>query len=296
MWAVPLGAEELGEAAGTLATAIANSSNCSACLRCVSCCCSSASLCCFFSASWDAARVSRTLSIERTASLSPPLVSDNAFERDEYSSRLTLEASEAVTCDFMAATSASREVSFSRALAGRYRASAYLRGVALRGAFDLTIAPASISLPSCAAVGSGLHEAIAGRTATFQISARDRVGNLRVHGEHRWVVRIEARGDDDASGMYTAAADIVSKGQVRDIVALRIFASASTSTCSLICLSVFLSSCLRSICALIYTLHAGLTTSSAVTCNVRVARCNPFSASSKSLSRPKQMTIMVLLS
>jgi hypothetical protein len=96
--------------------------------------------------------------------------------------------------------------------------------------------------------------------------------------------------------MYTAAADIVSKGQVRDIVALRIFASASTSTCSLICLSVFLSSCLRSICALIYTLHAGLTTSSAVTCNVRVARCNPFSASSKSLSRPKQMTIMVLLS
>lgn len=42
--------------------------------------------------------------------------------------------------------------------------------------------------------------------------------------------------------MYTAAADIVSKGQVRDIVALRIFAPASTSICSLICLPIFLSS------------------------------------------------------
>ena len=107
-------------------------------------------------------------------------------------------------------------VRFSRARAGTYRLRAHLHGQAVRGELPIRVVPGPLHLPSCAVFGSGLHEAVAGSTATFDIFARDGVRNLIAGGGLSWMVRIEPRGDDDALDLVAAANEATSGLAITD--------------------------------------------------------------------------------
>lgn len=110
-------------------------------------------------------------------------------------------------------------VRFSRARVGEYVLRAFFQGGAVRGCLPIRVLPGALDIQRCDAAGDGLHEALAAQSARFTITARDAVGNVVTGGGVRWLVLIEARGDDsmDASdGLLTAAAEAQASAVVTD--------------------------------------------------------------------------------
>lgn len=93
----------------------------------------------------------------------------------------------------------SYSVHFIRGEAAEYELSVWLEGKQVRGVLPVHIRAGPMCMLRCMPVGSGIHAAVAGTTASFRIVSRDICGNLVRHSSESgsWCLRFEPRGDVD---------------------------------------------------------------------------------------------------
>ena len=123
------------------------------------------------------------------------------------------EGDSTAACEADSATG-SYAVTYSAEIAGAYKLDVRLGGQRLSGApFRVSVVPASTAGANCAAAGSGLAYAQAGRAACFQVFGFDAYGNAKTGGGASVVLSVVREGDqaplsavstrDRGNGTYT---------------------------------------------------------------------------------------------